>query len=231
VPAQTTLEGKKQPVCVGCGCPRPPWATDTYTNVLKDRCTTCRLLAGEEQAECDGCQEWTLEDDLTEQCYYFSPFDDEESGTGFRYCVHCWDQGGLDEGTFNCERCERQIAEDRGHMTYYRIIDECEMVCLQCVEEVLQDEGIAGFECEMEKLFREGALFGMFFNVGEPEADGWERELYDVRVAGTEGAMVIADKARELHEDGRRILIGYERLSIMGDEGYVSLYSKPPKKS
>lgn len=227
---QLTLDGEKQTVCHNCGLPRPDRATPEWTNVLKDRCSGCRVAAGEDTEECDGCREQALEGDLTEQFFYMSPFDDEESGTGLKYCPHCFEdnQGELDEGTFNCERCERQIAEDRGHMTYYRIIDECEMVCLRCVEDILRSEGLAGFENELNLLLTQGRLFGMFFNVGELELDGWTRELYDVKVGSEAEAMVIAHKAQELHEDGRRIIIGYERMSIMGDEGYVTLFSKEP---
>jgi len=223
---QLTLDGEKQAMCVGCGLPRPDRATPEWTNVLNERCSGCRTLAGEVMEECDGCREQTLEEDLREQFFYMSPFDDEESGTGLSYCPHCWDRGeSLDEGTFYCDRCEREIAEDRGHMTYYRIVDG-EMTCLRCTEDVLRAEGIAGFPDTLDELFTEGKLFGMFFNVGELEADGWTRELYDVKVGSPAEAMVIAHKAQELHEAGRRIIIGYERLSIMGDEGYVTLFSK-----
>lgn len=224
---QLTLEGEKQATCIGCGCARPDCATDAYPNISLDRCSACRVAYGEDTEDCDGCGEATLENDLNEQFFYMSPFDDEESGTGLKYCPSCWEQGeSLDEGTFYCDRCERQIADSNGHMTYYRLIDECEQVCLRCVEDVLRSHGIAGFEHELQELFEHGRLFGMFFNVGELEADGWEHELSNVCVGSTDEAMVIARKAQELHEDGRRIIIGYERLSIVGDEGYVTLFSK-----
>lgn len=224
---QLTLKGEKQATCVGCGCARPDYATEAYTNVQEDRCSACRAAAGEDTEECDGCGEATLEGDLCKEGYYFSPFDEEERDTGLKYCRRCLDEYGIpDEGTFYCSACERQIADSNGHMTYYRIIDDCEQVCLRCIEDILRSHGIAGFEGALEKLFTEGVLFGMFFNEGELEADGWTRELYNVCIGSTDEAMVIARKAQELHEAGRLIIIGYERLSICGSEGYVTLFSK-----
>lgn len=231
---QLTLNGEKVATCDGCGAARPEGATDAWPNLDNARCRDCRIAAGEGQAECEECGEPTFTDALYWESYYLSPFDDEPVDSDVKVCLACWDaagdSGGLEEGLFWCDACNRQISESRGHHLYYRDL-EAGRWCLACVEEVLKAEGIAGFEPELEALFNDGKPFGMFFNRGELEAEGWTPApgFSDYRVAGGEETRALAAAARALHEAGERIIIGYERLSIVGDEGYVTLFSKGPE--
>ena len=73
-----------------------------------------------------------------------------------------------------------------------------------------------------------GKLFGMFFNVGELENEGWTPDslYHDYMVSGERDALKLGARAHGWHKSGRFIIIGYERLSIMGGEGYVTLYTK-----
>lgn len=225
---QATLEGQTATTCTGCGSPRP----DGYR--VHERCDACRKLAGEERRECDACEGEHFASDMYEEAFYFSPFDDEEKLSGFAYCLECIDQGADDPDgqVFYCDWCERSIASDNGRMQHYRLLNDCEQVCLRCIETTLKDSGIAGIDGDqtLDEVFA-GKMFGMFFNVGELEAEGWtpDADYHDARIDGLEGARALGKRAEEHHLAGRRIIIGYERLSIIGDEGYVTLFTKEAK--
>lgn len=230
---QLTLQGDKVMTCKSCGLARPDRATATYTNITNPHCTSCREEKGEVWEDCYICQESCLEGDLIAERYHFTPWDEEETESGFKYCLPCGDEGkGFDyDDVFWCDQCERPIALDNGRMCYYRILNECEQVCLRCIEETLKAEGIAGIEDgdRLERVFA-GKPFGMFFNVGELEAEGWEPDpLYQDYLLDENTAIKIGARAHGWHKAGRLIIIGYERLSIVGDEGYVTLYTKEAK--
>ncbi len=182
---------------------------------MDDKCISCRKEAA------PGTE-------LREFFMYFSPFDTEEQGTGFFYCDACYEDGSADVDTFYCDGCSRTISESNGAHGHYRLIGGCELVCLRCIDKTLKREGIAGFPDELDELFTGGVLFGMFFNVGELEAEGWigAPGYTNTFVKGREQAKALAYMAQSLDEGGRMIIIGYERLSIVGDEGYVTLFSK-----
>lgn len=133
---------------------------------------------------------------------------------------------------FGCENCGRIVivrCPSNGWHSYQRIIDDCEEWCLACVESTLRAEGIAGFPSELKGVLEEGHLFGMFFNVGELEDEGWLATDYRTFINGEESAKLLAIEAKRLHEQGRLIIIGYESLAIGGSEGYITLFSKEAK--
>ncbi len=183
--------------------------------------------------KCISCdREGTDEHELIEFFMFFSPFDDEERGTGCFYCESCYEDGQADDGTFFCDGCARTISDSRGHLTHSRWVNNG-VVCLRCVHETLREEGVAAYPDMLQELFIDGRLFGIFFNRGELEAEGWigAPGFTDTLIKGEEGAKALGHTARSLHEGGQMIIIGYENLSIMGDEGYVTLYSKDQEGS
>ncbi len=223
---QLTMAREEVAVCASCGLPRS-WDEPCYERANPD-CVPCRLRHDEEQEACDSCEELSF--DTYEEHIWLSPFDDEETATGFRFCQPCLDQGGNDPDgqQFYCDGCSREIASDNGRMIHYHILNACEMVCLRCIEEDLKRGGIATLDDEdiLTQLFA-GKPFGMFFNVGELEAEGWEPDpLYHDYRLDAGNAIKLGARAHGWHNSGRLIIIGYERLSIMGDEGYVTLYTK-----
>ncbi len=229
--AQLALNGTEVRVCTGCGLARDE-AVEGYYPRQNERCAACRIRDGEELYECDGCGEDTLDGDLYTEAFYFSPFDDEERESGFRFCYPCIDQGNdnVDGTEFYCDGCERKIASDNGRMLYYRILNDCEQVCLKCIEEDLKAGGIAAIDDDaiLERLFAGDNLFGMFFNVGELEAEGWTPDplYHDYRCGGGEETVKLGARAHGWHKAGRLIIVGYESLSIIGGVGYVTLFTK-----
>ena len=225
-PTQSTFDGDTVKVCTGCG-DALTYKYERYNGTL---CRVCRADT-EDEVTCDGCDETYLEGDVYEQSMYFDPWQVEEQSTGIRYCQSCIDRGSdRDEGIFYCEECNRDISDSNGRMYYYRILNECEQVCLRCIETDLKAGGVAALNDEdlLDKIFAGESLFGMFFNVGELEAEGWVpvEPFNDVRVTSGKD---IGPACRKLFDAEQPFIIGYERMSIMGDEGYVTLFTKPSK--
>lgn len=127
---------------------------------------------------------------------------------------------------FWCERCDREICEqhpDNGWQIQYRYHDG-DQICLRCYEKVILENGI-----ERDKL-ESGTIPGMFFNHGNPEP---KRAGYmevpgftDYHVRDNETAEAFRKKALELMDEGKIVVIGYERLAYGGGEGYVTLMVK-----
>lgn len=129
---------------------------------------------------------------------------------------------------FWCNGCDREISEQHpqnGWHIQYRTVDD-EQICLKCYRERLLDEGL---EFEREKL-EDGQLPGMFFSYGNLEAKeaGYEEVpgFTDYHVNSGERAETFRKKALELMDEGKKVIIGYERLGIGGGEGYVTLMAK-----
>lgn len=228
--AQLATDGTEVKVCTDCGMARSEG--EGFYPLQNERCAECRIQSGEELAECDGCETEDFTADMYEEAFFLSPFDEEESKTGFTYCRSCLDQGedNVDGTQFYCDGCYRDIASDNGHMTHYRILNECETVCLQCIETDLKAGGVAaiGDDDLLDRMFAGQSTFGMFFDVGELEAEGWTPDpLYtDYHIDGGLSLLKLGARAHGWHKSGRAFIIGYERLSIMGDKGCVTLFTK-----
>jgi hypothetical protein len=131
---------------------------------------------------------------------------------------------------FECGKCDRTISQQNrqnGWHIQYRDYDG-QMVCLKCYEELIIENGV-----ERERL-EKGQIPGMFFSYGntEPLEAGYS-EVEGFRnffVRSTQSADTFRKKALELMDEGKRVVIGYERMAIGGDEGYVTLMTKEPEK-
>lgn len=151
--------------------------------------------------------------------WFGSPWDIE--GTIYHFCdAECRENFECCSDTFYCERCDRNIATSRGHLSHVRTIDECEQICLQCYQEEILENGV-----DVE-LIQEGKLPGMFFNHGNAEVTdaGWETHKYNFFVHFGQREELM-NELLELSEK-YKLIIAYEHLSIMGDEGWISIYKK-----
>lgn len=226
--AQLDFEGKQIPVCLGCGL---PWQNNYNRWRHNPYCDQCRDYNEEEKIECDGynCNKEYFIEDLYPEIYCFTPWDDEKPD-GNLYCQTCIDSGNddIDHDLFWCSLCERKIACSNGRMYYYRILNS-ELVCLKCISETLKEGGIAALDDEniLESVITEGTPWGMFFNIGELEDEGWETipNWCDTRFDSSYSED-LANTCKELYEKNLPFIIAYESLSIMGDEGYISIYTK-----
>jgi hypothetical protein len=162
--------------------------------------------------------------------YAFETPWDEEPVTKLFCSDDCGDTYMYEEpwAYFMCSRCDREISEQNpqnGWHVQYRDYDGT-MVCLKCYEDVILENGV-----ERDKL-ESGKIPGMFFSYGnlEPLKAGY-REVEgfkDFFVATNYDADRFRKKALELMDQGKRVVIGYERMAIGGGEGYVTLMEKEP---
>jgi hypothetical protein len=134
-----------------------------------------------------------------------------------------------DYAYFICDVCEREICEQNpsnGYMTQYRMYNsDYEKICLRCYEEDVLLNGI-----DREK-FETGSIPGMFFSGDNHElvdAGYIEEGVYGID--GLRDAKRLCDKALALIDKNNLVVVGYERLSIMGDQGTISLWYKPGKE-
>lgn len=150
-----------------------------------------------------------------------------------RYVDSCYDAltdpGVTDFGYFDCESCQRLVivrCPSNGWHSYQREIGDGENVwgveCLACYERELFERG-----CKRE-AFEAGKIPGMFCDPSELRAHGFEvvDGYEDQRVDG-DRARAFCDEAIRMIDAGQLVIVDYERLSIVGDEGYVTLWAKP----
>jgi len=135
-----------------------------------------------------------------------------------------YDGSWADFRYFECSGCDRIVCEQNpsnGWHTQYRIIDECDQICLKCFEENVLEYGVDRESVE------NGKLRGLFFSHGNPEPRkaGYEW-LGDRFIRSTDSANVVCREVLDLMDSGYQVVIGYESMAIGGLEGTVSLHSK-----
>ena len=131
---------------------------------------------------------------------------------------------------FMCGKCDREVCEDNPKNYWhiqYRDYDG-QMVCLKCYEDLILENGV-----EADKLAA-GKIPGMFFSYGnlEPLKAGYKEVegFGDFFISNQEKADLFRKKALELMDQGKLVVIGYERMAIGGGEGYVTLMVKDKEK-
>jgi len=176
--------------------------------------------------ECDNCWDKIRKEDAINRTVYDSPFDycEEEK----HFCSLECEQSYLSE-YFDCAECCRTIAESNGKLGYQRgILDPggnvIDYICLGCYEKDILINGIPRTSFENQRMD------GMFFNYGNEEVknEGFEIvEGFDYHfISSQEDINKYCKKALELIDKGKKVITCYERLSIMGDEGYVTMMVK-----
>jgi hypothetical protein len=135
------------------------------------------------------------------------------------------DHGWADFRYFDCVECKRTICEQNPkngwHQQFKRTTLE-EYICLRCYTEDILEHGI-----HENLIANRGVGAGVFFNHGNPEVikAGYELLFDFIKVAGTNAEEIKQLCLKNIHE-GFKIVICIERLSTMGDEGWVSVYRK-----
>ena len=152
---------------------------------------------------------------------YHSAFD--ETGTEVDICKTCYEEYYEPEGFFLCDWCQRIVAESYGPNNHYRHVED-EIVCLKCYEKDILKNGLP------IESFEEGKLQGMFFSSGNSELKeaGWKEvdEFDNYFISSPMSIQLYCEKAVQLIKEGWMVITGYESLSIVGDEGYVTMFKK-----
>jgi hypothetical protein len=110
-----------------------------------------------------------------------------------------------------------------GWHVQYRYYDDAP-VCLSCYRDLILEKGV-----EREKLAA-GQIAGMFFNSGNTDAKaaGYLEvpEFSNFFVSDRKQADAFCRKALDLMDHDKKVIVGYERLALGGQEGYVTLMVK-----
>jgi hypothetical protein len=167
--------------------------------------------------------------------WYNSPFDKTPSDWHF-CCYYAMDcrEGRVyskDWNFFYCEHCGRTISEQcmsNGWHTYYRLLNDCEMVCLDCIEKINLEVGITIEDITDEdgSLIKYIPSKAMFFNTDALEE--WTCEYSDssIRVCGEDSAVRVIETIKSYLDNNQMVIIDLDRMAIGGLEGYVSIYHK-----
>ena len=133
---------------------------------------------------------------------------------------------------FDCPDCGRIICEQNpanGWRVQYKIVNECEQVCVQCWQKEMLTNGI-DFE-----NWNEETIDGDFFSYDELKEAGFVEYSGSNMVGsghvGYNDPDKFINRLKELHEEHPdwKILCNYGSMAIGGLGGYVDIYVKIPE--
>ena len=138
------------------------------------------------------------------------------------YDAYCGRIYSKDFAYFECEGCGRVICEQNpsnGWHVQYRMVSDCELICLRCYEKMILADGI-----DIDWLDHD--IPGMFMDTNKIEEAGWTKyESYFINGSNQEE---FKNECRELyHNQYKYILIEYDSLGLGGGEGHVTVWTKP----
>jgi hypothetical protein len=170
------------------------------------------------RTKCEWCGKSTTKKQIYElnKVDIFLPFKNAPSDTVW-ICEYC--ENGAD--IFHCEGCSRTVFETNGHMINYRIVHGDTQLCLRCFEAEYLEQGMALFEDEKPM-----GLHGMFFSQGDPEPLTAGYTYHERSIFVRHDPTPVIKDVLKLMDEGYKVVIGYERLSIVGDEGWISIFKK-----
>jgi len=194
------------------------------------------LPTSDKTAKCEEFGIVCFEEDMILRDMWSRPFDSAPEETNFS-CYHAYDCmiGGVyskDFRYFTCECCNRTICEQNpsnGWHVQYRIVNECEQICLKCYEEDLFKNGV-----DLDEVLEKETIPGMFFNTSDLEREGFSI------LKGMDGVMVgsgysnysdpknFFNKIRGMYEElkDKIVIFEYDTMAIGGMGGYVTVYCK-----
>lgn len=175
---------------------------------------------------------------------------------GNAYLADCY-RGEIyskDFAYFTCDCCGRIICQQNprnGWHVQMRVMNDCETLCLKCVEELTLSEGITAEECGMRtgKTTAAGIIDGEVYidgTVYRPKSSIGAKAMFhshsELRDAGfTEGhSFYVTDEASarrvnyymlERIAAGSTVLVDLDRMAIGGLEGYVTVWTRPGEKT
>jgi hypothetical protein len=197
------------------------------------------LPTSDKTAKCEEFEIVCFKENMWTQEMWSRPFDNIPEDCHFS-CYYAYDCHigriySKDFAYFDCECCGRTICEQNpsnGWMTQFRIVNECEYICLKCYEEDLFKNGI-----DLDEVLRTETIPGMFFNTDDLKREGFE--VFD----DMDGVMVgsgrvgysdpnnffsrIKNKYDELKS--KIVIFEYDSMSIGGLGGYVTVWAKDKK--
>lgn len=178
---------------------------------------------------CTCCLDTTLAGLMSAREVYDTPWDDKARLVQF--CCNKCEEAYLDESDFcyrYCDDCGRLICvrnPANGYQTHFRDVDDgpCEEICLKCYQDRMIANGLTYEQIQAK------ACPGMFFDTEALEAAGYQK-MVPAMLVNSKTRRDLTLEALKLY-DGHKVLFDWERLSIVGNEGWVSVWAKPLDKS
>jgi hypothetical protein len=194
------------------------------------------LPKSDETAECEEFGIVCFEENMGTYEMWSRPFDNIPKDCHFS-CYYAYDCyiGRIyskDFAYFDCECCGRTICEQNpsnGWMTQFRIVNECEYICLKCYEEDLFKNGI-----DLDEVLRTETIPGMFFNT----SDLTKNDFYVFNNMGgvlvgsgyssSQSPDVFFNTLRENYEElkDKIVIFEYDTMAIGGMGGYITVWTK-----
>lgn len=174
---------------------------------------------------CSFCGEKDSIEEYSNVSQYNSPWDKVPALNQYcgEECLQNSEDSSFSDWSYQyCEECNKDIiirCSSNGYHGYFRYSEEHGQECLKCYQERLFQDGIS------EESLERGTLEGSFFDDGELKKEGFT-QYQEYFVKGTTGAKSVCQNALALLKQGKKIIINYEGLSILGDEGSISLWTK-----
>ena len=165
---------------------------------------------------------------------YDSPFDDEPRIEYVHYNLYDYERSceyALHDSSYTdfnyqeCDHCNRDIcvrSPRNGWHGHFRYDDETdENICLKCYEADILENGVSRSKIES------GVLPGMFFSYGNPELEeAGYTDMGHYFIGGQYSSDEVRRIILDLMDQGKKVVIGYERLAIGGSEGTISVHAK-----
>ena len=170
-----------------------------------------------EKKECYFCEE-EIPDKIEyyDVSYHLNPWNEDTKD--IKVCEECSNSGYESESYFMCETCNRNITLSNGITKWSRYIDE-ETICLKCLQEEYFENGIP-----KDKLENNSINAGMFYDNSDLIENGFTNK--ETKFIRSESSITQTNETCYKLSDKYKVIIKYERVSIIGNEGNISIWIK-----
>ncbi len=164
---------------------------------------------------CECCEKNTAQTTVE----IFEPFEDK--GYVMDICTDCDERGDATSDSFYCQSCGRYIYFNNGMRdnmrTFYGTPDYS---CVACWQKHALKDGMDPDDFEGD------TMRGDFFNDDDLVKAGFEKTGFSPFVSSQTGAGMVNAYCRQMLAEGRKVVLCYERLSMLGDEGDVAVWTR-----
>lgn len=201
-----------------------------------------RIVKNEvETAVCNEFDVIGFKEKMIESEFYNSPFDSEARQGEYYVSNDAYDAYfgqvySKDFAYFTCVNCNRSICEQNpknGYMIQYKIIFDCEQICLKCFELDMFENGVDLDEVLEGQTLKSGSFFSdsELSENGFSPVESFQNELVGMGQIGSRSEKDFFSKmGKVIDGEGLRdkdaVIINYESMAIGGLGGYVSLWAK-----
>ena len=177
-----------------------------------------------ENKKCSFCGEKESIEEFSKCGQYNSPWDKEPSENAYcsEECLQNSENSYYSDYSYQyCEHCGKNIivrCPSNGWREYFHY-ENGECFCVKCYQDFILENGI-----DSEK-FEGGKIAGDFFDDEDLKKAGYKQES-EFFISGSNSIKEYCALALKFIKAGFKVVTNYERLSIIGDEGSITLWLK-----